>query len=169
MNRFDRILLDHYARYPLMELQDALKLAYQNAFGPGHMMRNPKEAEKAFLREWAGCTTNADPLYVPVGNGLCRASLYACREKGLPAPAVFELFRSACAQREGEGILGENLLILQDLCEQELLPFDPVQVHILSAKGIRQPHHSKRYLEQYAPSYRLVMQHAFRELLRQAD
>ena len=34
------ILLFHFARYPKMTPQAAVKLLYQSAFGPGHLIRD---------------------------------------------------------------------------------------------------------------------------------
>ena len=34
------ILLSHYITYPKMQIQDAVKLIYQNEFGPGHLVRD---------------------------------------------------------------------------------------------------------------------------------
>ena len=35
---FADILLSHLERYPDMQLEDCVKLAYQNVFGPGHLL-----------------------------------------------------------------------------------------------------------------------------------
>ena len=37
------ILLEHFHRYPQMQLQDAVKLLYQSEFGGGHMITSPEK------------------------------------------------------------------------------------------------------------------------------
>ena len=46
------ILQQHTAAYPLMAPQDYGKLAYQNEFGPGHMISDKQAAFDFLLREW---------------------------------------------------------------------------------------------------------------------
>ena len=48
------ILLQHFDRYPKMEPQDAVKLIYQHAFGPGHLIRDEKKAFAFLQQELAG-------------------------------------------------------------------------------------------------------------------
>ena len=38
------ILLQHFERYPQMEPQDAVKLIYQQEFGPEHAVKDAKKA-----------------------------------------------------------------------------------------------------------------------------
>ena len=40
----EQILRSHFARYPAMTPQDAVKLLYQSAFGPGHLIADPAYA-----------------------------------------------------------------------------------------------------------------------------
>ena len=38
------VLLQHFDRYPRMQPQDAVKLIYQQEFGPGHLVKDEKKA-----------------------------------------------------------------------------------------------------------------------------
>ena len=45
------ILLEHFHRYPQMQLQDAVKLLYQSEFGGGHMITSPEKSLKSLEDE----------------------------------------------------------------------------------------------------------------------
>ena len=44
-----KVLLKHYACYPKMDIQDMVKLIYQNEFAGGHLIENEK-ASLEFLQ-----------------------------------------------------------------------------------------------------------------------
>ena len=44
MENFEKILLFHFEKYPLMKPVDAVKLCYQSAFGCGHLVKNEEFA-----------------------------------------------------------------------------------------------------------------------------
>jgi hypothetical protein len=48
--RLNRLLLDHSARYPHLQVQDVYKLLYQAAMGSGHVVPNAARAQ-AWLEE----------------------------------------------------------------------------------------------------------------------
>ena len=47
----EQILRSHFARYPAMTPQDAVKLLYQSAFGPGHLIADPAYALRRLEEE----------------------------------------------------------------------------------------------------------------------
>ena len=102
----DNILLEHFVRYPDMEPQDAVKLLYQRAYGPGHMLRDPKGALAALRREMAGLgePLPRERLYEPIGGGLCRLNLRPCIARGIRAEDICRL----CLET-AEGTQGEHL------------------------------------------------------------
>ena len=84
------ILLQHLERYPQMEPQDAVKLIYQQEFGPGHLIRDEKKALEFLRQEMAGAgePLPGEALYESIGNGLCRLNLRPCKAKGIPAEDI---------------------------------------------------------------------------------
>ena len=56
------ILLEHFHRYPQMQLQDAVKLLYQSEFGGGHMITSPEKSLKSLEDEWKGCKGRKPPV-----------------------------------------------------------------------------------------------------------
>ncbi len=59
------ILLQHFAQYPKMEPQDAVKLIYQQEFGPEHMIQDAAKSLAALKMEIAQLQSGGakEPLY----------------------------------------------------------------------------------------------------------
>jgi len=57
------VLLAHFARYPAMTAQDAVKLLYQATFGPGHLIADPAMAAKRLTEERAECSKTDAPAF----------------------------------------------------------------------------------------------------------
>ena len=55
------ILLSHFVRYPQMTPQDAVKLLYQSAFGPGHLIRDEGMARARLAEELAATPEHHEP------------------------------------------------------------------------------------------------------------
>ena len=69
------ILLEHYKRYPQMELNDFIKLIYQNSFGPRHMHNPTKEDVIRYLNKEMELITNENEIIEDIGNGYVRVYL----------------------------------------------------------------------------------------------
>ncbi len=164
------VLLQHFALYPNMEPQDAVKLIYQQEFGPEHLIRDPARALTMIRQEMNGLTPQAgEPLYEAIGNGLCRLNLRPCKERGIPAEDIARLFTETAA-----GVQGDKkrfrlaLRILQKLAEADETPFDPVELDLFLARypdSCPAMHHSEAYRTAYAPAYRIVLQKKVKDYL----
>ena len=127
---FSSILQQHTAAYPLMAPQDYGKLAYQNEFGPGHMISDKQAAFDFLLQEWreallcpscdaapSGGPFPSSPAGVePIGNGLCRFHLDNRYIPEQAAPLLTELFCRTAVEHTGtrEG-LEQKLALLPKL------------------------------------------------------
>ena len=168
---FSDILLAHMERYPAMQLEDCVKLAHQSVFGPGHMLKDEKKALKFLKDEMASCKENDDPLYLPIGNGLCRLSLPACKARGITAEQIFPLFSHAAKTVQGDKReLANALREIRDLIDQDALPYDPgmADYFFIQYEDRRYPlmHHSNAYKAAYAPAYRVVWQKQLKDFLK---
>ena len=165
------VLLQHFARYPKMEPQDAVKLIYQQEFGPEHMIKAPEKSLAMLKTEMAGLSAGSadEPLYEPIGNGLCRLNLRPCMERGVPAEDINRLFVETAQSAQGdERLFRQGIKALQWLAEEELTPFDALELDLFLARYPRKPaavHHSNRYREAYAPAYRVVVQKKLKQYL----
>ena len=168
---FADILLSHLERYPDMQLEDCVKLAYQNVFGPGHLLKDEQKALKFLKDEMASCASNDDPLYLPIGNGLCRLSLPACKARGITAEQIFPLFAHAAKTVKGDmRDLKSVIREIRDLIDQDALPYDPgmADYFFIRYEDKRYPlmHHSDAYKRAYAPAYRVVWQKQLKDFLK---
>ncbi len=103
--RLEDILVSHYKKYPHMQIQDMVKLVYQNEFAGGHLISNEVESLERLEEELSGIydasgTSDTEAIYSDVlssktiafevhhdlsdrhqlfediGNGLCRLNLH---------------------------------------------------------------------------------------------
>ena len=166
------ILLQHFDRYPKMEPQDAVKLIYQHAFGPGHLIRDEKKAFAFLQQELAGAGEPLpwEALYESIGNGLCRLNLRPCKAKGIPAEAILRLFLETANGTEGDKKkFISGIHALQKLAEEDETPFEPVLLDIFLAKYPKScpaVHHSDAYRLAYQPCYRVVSQKRLKDYLK---
>ena len=158
------ILLQHFAQYPKMEPQDAVKLIYQQEFGPEHMIKDAAKSLAALKMEIAQLQSSGakEPLYESIGNGLCRLNLRPCRDRNIPAEDVNRLFVETAQGMEGDKRrFRQGLRALQKLAEEEETPFDAVELDLFLARypdSCPALHHSVTYRLAYAPAYRIVAQ-----------
>ncbi len=54
------ILLEHWSRYPEMEIQDLVKLVYQSEFGGGHLIQDGDESLRRLKAEYEGRQWDGD-------------------------------------------------------------------------------------------------------------
>lgn len=167
------ILSAHFAAYPLMQPADAVKLIYQHVFGPEHLIRDPARALAMLRQEMAALTLDApeEPLYEAIGNGLCRLNLRPCRQKGISAEWICDLFCASAQMEHGTAKqLQQGLRVLSAMAERDETPFDPVQLDIYlmqyEEKHCPAAHHSEAYRAAYAPAYRVVAQKKLKDALK---
>ena len=72
-----QLLLNHFEKYPLMQLQDCVKLLYQCHFGCGHFLTDPAQTLLRLQNEYETCRPIAGSLLEPVGPNYCRLYLSA--------------------------------------------------------------------------------------------
>ncbi len=93
MNPLAPLLEQHVRSHPELELQDAIKFLYQSCMGPGHLGLDSQAVLDRLEAEWADVEGDADaPLTEPLGGGLCRLSLCACKGQGLEPSTLSALF-----------------------------------------------------------------------------
>lgn len=158
MNSLASLLDQHVRSHPELELQDAIKFLYQSCMGPSHLGLDPQAAQDRVEAEWADVAGDADvPPTEPLGGGLCRLSLAACKGQGLEPSTLTALFlETAQAVTPNRQELENSLKLLYNLP----FPRDEVDqiLEAYRAAGMPSVHHSARYRKAYAPAYRVVEQ-----------
>lgn len=160
MADFLSILAAHAARWPLMTPQDAVKLCYQSAFGPGHMVRDEDAALDRLCQEAAQTPRAQGMLFEPIGGGFCRAHLAAW-----PCQVPLEILNRAfchAANARADGDLDGRLALLRSAAEQGRMPFSAqalaAYLDAYRAGGCPAVHHSTAFGGAYHPAYRVVSQ-----------
>ena len=59
-DELNEIILNYILKYPLLEIQDLVKLIYQNEFGVGHLIENEEKSLSGMINEVA--SHDAKPL-----------------------------------------------------------------------------------------------------------
>ena len=73
-----QLLENHLKKYPLMQIQDCVKLLFQSRFGCGHFVDDPQKALERLQKELGDCVFQKNaPLFEPLGGGFCRLPLSA--------------------------------------------------------------------------------------------
>lgn len=163
-----KILKEHFARYPLMQPQDAVKLCYQSEFGGGHMIPNRQRALERLDQEMAQTVQTGGSLLEDIG-GYYRLYLRAVQQSGLRAETVNGLFchtaDHACSSMQG---FSQRLRALEELAAAGEAPFGAAELveylRDYRAQGCPAVSHTPLYREHYAPAYRLVPRQSARLL-----
>lgn len=153
---FVSIVRAHAARYPRMEPQDYVKLAYQSEFGSEHMAASSGDVLAGLWTELRQAPeTGRLPPPEPIGGGLCRWALArdaagSC-ERSLPLLARF-FTATAAAHRGDPDAFQQKLRFLAGLG----IPGMASYLEQYRAEGCPSVHHSDAYRAAYHPHYRVV-------------
>ncbi len=164
-----RDCLDQHARcYPLMQIQDLVKLAYQAAFAGGHMIADTSAAQQYLQAEYKTVMQDMSAqkpalLFEPIGNGLCRLHLRELSRSGISLETAGRLFILTANEHQGTTrTLQQNLNMISQAAaglplEAPLLP-EAWAAYLLDyqRQGTPPVHHSERFRQAYRPAYRVV-------------
>lgn len=159
MEQLARLLHDHYANFPSLEIQDAVKFLYQHHMGPGHLIEDEGTALSHLKSEWDGVVPDSDaPLFQPIGNGLCRLNLNRCKADNLSIYTIAKLFTLT-----SRNFSPDKHALEQSLPLISVLPFprDEVNGYLeqYRAQGCPMVSHSPRFRQQHHPAYRVALLH----------
>lgn len=169
-----KILLEHWNRYPKMEVADAVKLLYQSEFGGGHMIADPHKSLDFLEQEWSAKKALSQPgkdreedrenspssIYEYIGDGMYRMHLQALEDNISPKTLNQMFVLSAQSKSGTTESFEQKLKLLLAYCQSGELPFDEESVKSYLAdykkKGYPAVSHSMAFKEAYHPAYRIV-------------
>lgn len=154
------IMLAQLRLYPEMEFRDAVKLLYQQCFGPGHLVTNSNESLARLEVE----TRHAAPVahvIEDIGGGYARVMLGAVESTGVSLPLLNRIFVASAARPKASiPDFEAKLEGLLHLCEGKILPFDPAESRTRLDRYRREGYpmlsHSASYKVTYHPAYRVI-------------
>lgn len=158
--RTRKLLIEHYKRYPKLQIQDILKFIFQSSFGCEHMISSLDFVTDYILKE-VSTIKQIDNCFIEQLDGSYSRVHLSCLKNGLSADTLGKLFY-ASAKKEDKGL--ENLIqkldVIKDLILEGLLPFSiedfNSKLNEWSIKSYPALHHSNIFREEYNPSYRVI-------------
>jgi len=153
-------LLTHFAAYPAMTAQDAVKLLYQATFGPGHLIADLTVAAKRLTEERAACEKTDAPAFERIGGGFCRMHLGAMELQAVSDELLNRMFLLSAEKTGDMDTFSARLNELEDLAQEGRTPFSAAALaDYLAAyrvEGCPMVSHSQVYRDAYGPAYRVV-------------
>lgn len=156
--------------YPRSTLRDLYKNFFQDRFGPGHIVADTVAAGKYLRTELASCDTIHGRIYEPTGyeGNFYRVNLSAIKEGIVPYHMYFDAFvRSvngieAVSVEEWSREWGEIESVIDNM-ELQLPDYeqDKREISKLLQSGKYVMHHSRNFIEAYAPHYRIIEKSIF--------
>ncbi|MDD2283563.1 MAG: hypothetical protein PHD92_09295 [Eubacteriales bacterium] len=162
------LLRKQYELYPRLQIQDMVKLLYQNEFGPGHMVAAEANSYQRLQAECSDLNPRPSmPAFEDIGNGLCRLHLTALKDTGISLTTVNRFFVHTANSIAGNvGNFEKKLAVFVRCCHEQLLPFSEAdataRIAAYREQGYPPVIHSDIYRETYSPAYR-VMKAVFRD------
>lgn len=153
-------LLEHAARYPLLQIEDVFKFLHQSALGCEHMVRSQELAVSYIESELAASTSTPVADVEELDGDFCRVHLSYLRHGLSPKTLGRIFFLSAKPQQNGASLLQAKLEVAYDLIRHSLLPISPL--YFISKKeewrslDFAALHHSSVFKSAYAPAYRVI-------------
>jgi len=163
---FKPIVLDHFSRYPELQIEDLYKLTHQAALGSEHAVKDIESVRQWLLRELNHLpVASPEPLvdYITPDHSIARIHLQPYIAAGGEPEKLLQAFvRTANEFRGSFDVLKQYWISIEALAQGGKLPFPPEHlrkmIHQMKASGFPAIHHSIKYVEAYHPSYRVVAQ-----------
>lgn len=156
------IFLRQAERHPSLQPQDIIKLCYQAAFGPEHLISDLSAAKRYFDEEMASLAPTGEMLAEEISPSYCRVNMGAWLREGLPAEWLFRMFLLTAEQggSRSDSAVEEPFRVADALAQEGAFPFSAeewrAEKETYLAGGIRPVHHSETYRRREKPAYRVV-------------
>lgn len=163
------ILLEHYQNYPLMTIEDYIKLIHQSVFGPKHFSSQPNQKDlMQYLEKEIEIMSKIEKTsYLDqIGFGYYRVDINAIHFHFISKETLIESFYKSMQRdvKKEEAIIVMNQMFdtLIALIRNQEIPLDFTQSETFIAQyqslGYPAIHHSEIYRINYAPHYRVIHQ-----------
>ena len=161
MDKLKQTVLEHIKKYPEIELQDILKMLFQNEFGPKHLAENEIECFKSLSTEINSIDYNEnEELFEDIGCDALRLNLKAI-PVGTDLNYINKIIVNSASKFCGTNeklVVKFGLLVV--MAENQEIPFDIERVrdetNAFAKNGFKPISHSEVYKQNYSPSYRVI-------------
>lgn len=156
-----QIILHHIKKYPKQELQDILKMLFQNEFGPKHIAQNEIECFKSLSKEFQSIQYDeTEELFEDIGYNALRLNLRAIpkdTDLNYINKIILKSADDFCGTNE-KLVVKFGLLVV--MAENNEIPFCIERVreetNAFAKNGFKPVSHSDIYKENYHPTYRVI-------------
>lgn len=154
-------IINHYNRYPQMQVQDYIKMIFQNNFGSDHLCVNPDIVHDMLTKEWKRISPEDSELFTDIGNGFCRINLAPAKYKNIHPELIEKIFFfSSNGQTKNMEHFYIDISELKSLCNENLIPVKAQEIDNFIIEwennGRKAVSHSSIFRENYNPSYRIA-------------
>jgi len=166
-----RFAHDYKLHYPHAEVQDLYKTLYQEHFGPGHIIPSRVRAQERLEAEIQRMSSGGDEAlfsYCGPSRSMIQLNLRPALAAGISADTILMLMFESM-----ERLHTDTVAFLQvwdharSLARDGILPWGEQEFEEFESQlppsGLAVIHHSVRYMENYAPAYRVVLTEVFNE------
>ena len=155
----DRLLLEHYNKYPKLEVQDILKFIFQSACGCEHMVSDYQRALEYIRYEYADMLPQ-EPQIDALDGDYSRVHL-ACIGIYFTSEQLADMFiRSARPEPDAKAKIEEKLSVARGLIESGQIKLDLNEFDAATEEwknlGFPAIHHSDKFKAAYHPAYRVI-------------
>lgn len=162
--KYQRIILDHFSCYPLLQVEDLYKLAHQGALGSEHAIQNITDARNWLAREIDSLPeSSAEPIADEISpeNHIVRIHLKPYLEAGGdPEDLLAAFFKTPNEYHGSIDLLRNSWWCCEDLAKQGAIGISPdkLRAFFTSKEAMSFPalHHSEQFEHAYHPSYRVI-------------
>ena len=160
MNDTKQKLIQHYKRYPDLQVEDIFKYLFQSAFGCEHLVSNQEAALAYIKREYETVSKTSKAFAEPLDGEYSRVYL-SCLNEGLAPETLARLFcLSAKKEEDGMVSLEKKIEVAKELVEGGELVLDKNEfiqkLATWQSLGFPAIHHSEAFRASYKPAYRVV-------------
>jgi hypothetical protein len=155
----EKVVRDHIARYPALQIQDLYKLLHQAAMGSEHAVSDRGAVERWLTRELAEMGEGIPELLIdPISHdgGIVRIHLRPYVAAGHDPMMLLDAFIRTANEYHGDAHFLEKYW--QDAVAMNIFPISETEEFFRESKDKYFPavHHSAEYERLYKPAYRVV-------------
>lgn len=165
-HQWESLIMMHVTQYPDMQVDDIYKMVYQGIMGPGHLGSNPEKILEYINQEISRIESSQQENLIEnisPDSEYVRINLKRFKSEQLsPDTLAVIIVKSGCNAPEKLKRFITIWSYVEELVEAERLPIDKTNFQIFNRFVVENNypviHHSKKYLQQYSPAYRVVSQ-----------
>ncbi len=170
-SEIEKFITNFFTQYPKATLQDVYKGAFQDYFGPAHLLTDRKAVRNYIEYELSKADTLGGEYYEPCGwkGRHLRVNLSVIADSLLPIEDFIDAFM---ASAQGEPALSQEWLDEWDMIQHTVKRLYPNLEHFATdsaniaqqlSEGKYVMHHSRAFNQYYHPHYRIIRKEFFEQ------